>query len=441
VAGLLEIEAFEVRRRDWAVRLPALRLDAGQVAALFAPSGAGKTTLLAALFGLLDRGDATVAGSVCWRGVPWGSLPAAERRRQLRQEIVFLAQDAPSALDPLAPIGRQIADATGAALPAVVATLQELGVEPSRQVCGRLPHQVSGGEAQRVLLAIACLRRPALVVADEPSASLDDESYAELVRQLRRLVVRGAAALLATHDGRLLRDLEARALVGTDGVFAAGTVGAEPWPASGSKTDVGTVPVLTATGVAVARAGRQVLHGVDLQLCRGEIVALVGASGAGKTTLARVLAGQLRPAAGAVVRPGRAQAVQLVPQDAFGSLTPGRSVASLVDETAANGDLDRVASRLHLDAAALARAAGQLSGGERRRAAILRAVTVRPDVLVLDEPTSGLDRATAVQVMRSVLELQRDRGMAILLITHDRELAQAVAHRVLALRGGRLCAP
>lgn len=440
VSVLLEVEGLVVRRRSgWSVGIPRLRVDRGQVVALHGPSGIGKSTALAGLFDLTDGRDTTVDGIVRWRGDAWRDLVGPSQRRELRQQIVFLVQDAAAALDPLLPIGRQIVQASGSDAARVVAMLTGLGVADGEALCRRLPHEVSGGEAQRALLAIAFLRQPALVVADEPSASLDAKAQGELRAQLRTLVQGGCGLLLATHDHALARDLGASVLVARDGAFVAGEVAATPWPAHGHEPDVGRVPLLAAENVRVSLRGRKVLDGIDLAVHRGEVVALVGASGAGKTTLARVLTGHRRPDAGTVRRPGRAHAVQLVPQDAFASLTPGRSLASLLAETGGSADVGGLGSRLQLADAVLQRDATQLSGGERRRAALLRAMTVRPDVLVLDEPTASLDRDTAVAVMHTVLELQRERGMGILLITHDDELARAVAHRVVTLRGGVLC--
>jgi peptide/nickel transport system ATP-binding protein len=441
VQPLLAVEGFVVQRaHGFAAELPTLQLPPGGVAALYGPSGCGKTSVLHGLFGLLRSEDVTTRGLVRLLGRDFAAAAPAERAHVRRHDLAFLVQDAHAALDPLQPIGQQIAQATFRSEADAAQALADLGVHDAAALCQRLPHQISGGQAQRVLLAIAFLRAPALVIADEPSASLDGGSYAELLAHLRRLIANGSAVLLATHDHRLLRDLAADVYAAQDGRFVPGNAQELSWPIRPEGHGLGSVPVLAAHGVRVAFGSRTVLDGVDFELRRGEIVAVTGESGAGKTTLARVLAGHRTPDAGRVAGPGRATAVQLCCQDATGSMTPGRTLRSLVAEAKAPFfDLDRTAAALRLDPAVADRDAARMSGGERRRATLLRALAVQPDVLVLDEPTASLDRQAAVAVLESLLALQRSRGLALVLVTHDQDLAVAVAHRILAVQGGRLC--
>jgi peptide/nickel transport system ATP-binding protein len=438
--AILEVEQFSVRRaQGFAVELPHLSLLSGKVAALYGPSGCGKTTLLHGLFGLLRGADVHTQGAVRVLGRDFGTALLTERSHVMRHDLAFLAQDAHAALDPLQPIGQQIAQATLRSAADAAAQLANLGVQDAAAVCRRLPHQISGGQAQRVLLAIAFLRAPSLVIADEPSASLDGGSYGELLVHLRRLFDQGSAMLLATHDVRLLRDLDAAVYTATEGRFLPGKADTLAWPQRAEGAAIGSVPVLAARDLGVAYGERRVLDGADFRLHRGEIVAVIGESGAGKTTLARVLAGHRAPDRGTVDRPPRATAVQLCCQDAFASLTPGRSLASLVAEAKAPFfDLERAAATLRLARGAEHRSAGHLSGGERRRAALLRALAVQPDVLLLDEPTASLDRRAAIAVLESLLELQQSRGLAMVLVTHDHELAKAIAHRTVAVEDGKV---
>ncbi|MFO1078739.1 MAG: ATP-binding cassette domain-containing protein [Planctomycetota bacterium] len=436
---MFEVRGFAAERQGgFRVAIPELALGAGEVLALYGPSGGGKTTMLRAMFGLGDRGLAT-RGDVRFRGEELLAASAPARRHLLRHGIVFLAQDAQSALDPLQAVGRQIEQATECRPAEAVAMLAELGIDDAAALARRLPHAISGGQAQRVLLAIAFLRRPALVVADEPSASLDGGSYAELLARLRALLSGDRAVLLATHDHRLLGDLAARVHVLVDGAFVPAAAEAAPWPGRAGDSGIGSAALLSARGLCVRYGARVVLDRVDFTLRRGEVVAIVGESGAGKTTLARVLAGHLAPDAGTIDTPPRRTALQLCCQDASSSLTPGRPIRSLLAE-AANPffDAEVVARDLRLDPAALDRPVERLSGGERRRVSLLRALSVHPDVLILDEPTASLDRLAAIAVLEAVYAQQRLRGLALVLVTHDLDLANAVADRVLTVVDGRL---
>ena len=188
-------------------------------------------------------------------------------------------------------------------------------------------------------------------------------------------------------------------------------------------------------GVKKSFEDRCVLRGVDLEVAQSEVVAVVGPSGCGKTTLARILVGELAPDAGDV---RGARGAQLLSQDAYASLTPGRTVRSLLDETAVPGfDVLAEAASLGLTPVHLGKSAERLSGGERRRAALLRALSVGPPLLILDEPTASLDRARALDIMNLLIEVQRRRGLACLWVTHDLPLAHSFAHRVLQMRDGR----
>ncbi|HLQ37778.1 MAG TPA: ATP-binding cassette domain-containing protein, partial [Planctomycetota bacterium] len=420
---ILQVTDFRLARADgWSVALPSLQLRGGDVAALYGPSGCGKTSALLGLFGL-QAAAFRRHGRVELLGEKWHELAASSRRQHLRHTAAYVLQDGHSLLDPLQPVGQQIIDATAAAPASVRGALKAMGIAHAGEVVQRLPHQISGGQAQRVLLAIAWLREPQLLLADEPTASLDGDNFADVVARLQRLCRTGrTAVLLATHDDRLLRALDARVLECRDRAFVPGRMSPADWPQR-ERRPVDTLPLLSARGVSVAFGEHQVLDGVDLELRRGEVVALVGESGAGKTTLARVLAGHRPPDQGSIVGPRRREAVQLLFQEPLASLTPGRTITSLLDETQAPYlDLPALAHDIGLAPERLSRTAAELSGGERRRAALLRALSVNPDVLVLDEPTASLDRRAAIAVIKMLLTVQRQRDVGMLLITHDLSL-------------------
>jgi peptide/nickel transport system ATP-binding protein len=440
MASPLQVRGLVVRSpAGAAIAAPAFDVAAGGAVALVGPSGCGKSTLLAAALGVLRRPGWTVDGAIAADGEDVGGWPAERRRRWLAERVAFLPQDPHAALDPLQPIGRQIAEATGQGRDECVRMLGWLGVVEPAAVAARVPAQVSGGQAQRALLAIAFLRQPTLCVVDEATAHLDEATAADVTARLQVLQRNGCGVLLATHDARLADALGAAVLRCEDGVFAPRAAEPAVWPVRAPVA--GDAPdVLVARDVTAGWRGEPVLQDCGLRVGRGEVVAVVGPSGCGKSTLLRALAGQLPLRAGAVERPSRRAAVQLVAQDAFASLTPGAPLRALLAEASSPGfDVVAAAAALALPAAALDRSREQLSGGERRRAALLRALAVQPEVLLLDEPTASLDRATAIQVVAAALQLRRERGTAIVLATHDLELAAAVADRVFALRGGKPC--
>lgn len=420
------------------LRLPELCLARGAAAALFAPSGGGKTTLLLAACGLLCRSGWRVEGRALVLGEDLLAAGPQRAHELRRQAMAVLPQDAAAALDPLQRVWPWLMQATAAPPQALAAALLRLGLPEPATLASRLPQAISGGEAQRVLLAVALLRTPAVVVADEPTANLDPDNRVRVQAALRELLHRGCAVLLASHDAALLQAINAAVLAPAGDAFVPARLPPAAWPSG---------PVAPATGDVVLRLrsvrhgyGRStVLDGVDLELRAGEIVAIVGASGAGKTTLARIAARRLAPSAGSVEGPADPRSVQLLGQDAFGSLTPGRALGRMLAEAAVPGfDAIAGAHAVALPPSALTRPRERLSGGEQRRAALLRALAVAPAALVLDEPMSALDHAAAMAVVDTLLELRAGRRIALLLVTHDLELAAAIANRTLLLREGRL---
>ena len=437
---VLAVSAFAVARGGRSYRLPRLELGTGGAAALFGPSGSGKTTLLEGLLGLGSLVASQVMerqGDILFLGRPWPAPGTAAWRSLLRTDLLYLPQNAASALNPFERVGAQVTrwsnheeEATRRAF----SRLELQGLE------SRFPHELSGGQAGRVLLALALARAPRLLVLDEPTANLDRATATLVLTVLAGMQAeRGTAVLVASHDRNVREALGAELLVAEAGAFVPASRSARGW-STAPVLPVTESPVLTARQVWFRRGDQVVLQDVALEVRRGEIVALLGPSGAGKSTLARILAGLLHPTSGTVERPTSPHAVQLLFQDAFASLTPRRSVAKLLAETARSDfDTAHVSRDLGLSEAVLLRAREALSGGEMRRAALLRALSVNPEVLLLDEPTASLDEESARALIAEILRLQRERGLSVLLITHDEELARAVAARVIRLEGGHLC--
>ncbi|MFF9489542.1 ABC transporter ATP-binding protein [Streptomyces sp. NPDC014676] len=502
-APLLTVEGLTVRRAlDGATVLPpvGLRVGPGQVLAVTGVSGAGKSTLLRALLDVLPDGLHRAAGTVRWRGaaVP----PGRAARRWRRARCGWLAQDPGAALNPLWRVDRLIGEEfTGdpAARARRVETLmRRLGLPPG--LASRRTGELSGGQAQRVALARALCADPELLVLDEPTSALDRATADLVAEEVRsRRGSPGRCVVLVTHDARLAAELADRTLVlaagarpasGTDAGarHAARTTAAvrgrmtrAPWeeplrpaadpappragrpPRTAADPDPSPAPVLSARGLTLRTPdGTPLLDAGDLDLPAGGWLAVTGRSGSGKTTLLHALTGRRPPAAGQLLLHGRPlpagtrsrdrrmlRAVQLAGQDTVSELNPahtvGRAVArplKVFHGTTAAAGRERVRELLEavgLPAELAGRGPAELSGGQRRRVVLARALAAGPDVLLLDEPTAGLDPDSARLVL-DLLDRLRADGPAVLTVTHDAGTA-ARADRVLHLTGRRLAPP
>ncbi len=438
---VLSIRNLRVQRAGFQpLTLPELDLHAKEVVGLVGPSGCGKTTLLQGMLGLQESLQVEGSRSFCASSSPASAWPASNTeawRQILSQQVTYLMQDAKAALDPLQRVGLYLQMVTGQDRQACRDALLKLAMPDADRILRAYPHELSGGQAQRVLLAVAFLRRSPLLILDEPAVGLDPAAVQELLSCLQQLqAAQGTAILLTSHDATLLRELQARCLVCSEGSFVPGQNPTAQWPAF-TGPQAGPDAILQARGLGVQLGGRWILRSLQLSIQRAEVVAVVGPSGCGKTTLARVLAGHLPASEGQLQAPGN---VQLLFQDAFASLTPQRRMGSLLQETAVSAfNIADEAKELGLQPSHLQQTAATLSGGERRRMALLRALSVQPDLLILDEPTAFLDPEAALAVVQSLQKVLARQQPACLLITHDLELARQFAGRILAMEEGKLC--
>ena len=380
---------------------------------------------------------------------------------------------------------------------AAIELIAHTGIPEPERRAGAYPHQLSGGQRQRAMIAMALACEPKLLLADEPTTALDVSlrgQMLELLDDLRR--DHGMAVLLITHDLNLVRRFADRVAVmqhgrlveqgATESIFNAPE---HPYTrqlmASRPERDVveaaadaGATPALSAQGLRVVyptplpgirgwfRKGAFVaLQGADFAIAAGRTLGVIGESGSGKSTLAQAALGLLpRPqVAGQVQVSGRSwqgragadrplrRAVQVVFQDPFSSLSPRLTVEEIVGEglrvhapvmppAERSQRVGQALADVGLTQAAfpglLGRYPHEFSGGQRQRIALARALIVQPELLVLDEPTSALDVTIQKQVLGLLQQLQRERGLAYLLITHDVDVVRAMAHEVLVLKDG-----
>ncbi len=418
------------------------------------------------------------------------------------QDIAFVFQEPMTALNPLFTVGDQIAEVLqlkrgmlrDEAWFEVIRLLSDTGISEPQRRAHTYPHQLSGGQRQRVMIAMALACRPRLLVADEPTTALDVSLRGQILDLLDSLQQRyGMSVLLITHDLQAVRRFADRVLIMEKGqVVESGDVVHvlnHPQHAytqrlidSHTSRDVlayrADAPVVMQAkqiqvSYPVSRAGWRgwlgrgefvAVQALDFELRAGQTLGVMGESGSGKSSLALAALGLL-PFKGQLNIGGQAwsgrakqdlslrRKVQVVFQDPFSSLSPRMNVRELVSEGLRlhNPELDDLGClrRLLITLAAvgltesefpglLQRYPHEFSGGQRQRLAIARALVVDPQVLVLDEPTSALDVAIQKQVLELLQQLQRDRGLSYLLITHDVAVVRAMAHGVLIMHAGQV---
>ena len=412
-----------------------LRIDGG-VNLVSGPSGGGKSTLLRVFNGLVPHfhggrisGDAAIAGH----------RVASTPTRKLAQVVGFVFQD-PELQTVYAGVEREVAfGLENAAVPAadipgrIREALHEAG---ALHLAGRSMRTLSGGERQRVALASALAMRPGIVVLDEPTSQLDDEGSALVLEAVRRIASAGRTVVVSEHRLHGLIDVAAQ-VVSVDGgevsVIARPQARNERPQAPASAAAGEELAVLCAVTAGYPTA--TVLEGVDLNIRRGEVIALTGPNGGGKTTLLRVIAGLHRPQSGAIER--RARRIAYLPQNPAALLhrpTVRDEVRFTLDRAHSTDSPERILGELDLRHVA-GRYPRDLSSGERQRAAVAAVLAGSPDLVLLDEPTRGMDAAARASLVRVVNGL-RDRGAAVVIATHDADLRAAVAQRTLTVRGG-----
>ena len=468
-----------------AVRGVSLTLEPGEILGIAGESGCGKSTLASTVLRLLPD-TATIGGQVLLDGedvleMSWGRLRAV---RWAGASLVF--QGALHSLNPVQRIGDQIAEpirlhGTAADVDArVTSLLSQVGLPASR--ARSYPHELSGGQRQRVMIAMALACEPSLIIADEPTTALDVMVQAQVLDLLVGLVRDlGMGMVLISHDLGVLGTTCDRVAV----MYAGEVVEEGPalevfdrpqhehtralaaaFPRIGDAQArhvvndvITTPPMLGARDLRVVFAGRiRAVDGVDLDVAAGEIVALVGESGCGKTTLARTLLGLEKPTSGQVLFEAKPldyrrlkdyrRQVQLVLQDPLGALNPRHTVYDAVAEGLrvhkVAGDEEALVAEA-LSKAGLRppetyflRYPHELSGGQRQRVVIAGALALQPRVLIADEPVSSLDASVRGEILALLQRLRAELGLTVLVVTHDLGLAWNIADRVAVMYLGRI---
>lgn len=497
---LLELRGLSVRFHTPegivdAVKSVDLDVRPGEIHGLVGESGSGKSATCLAVMGLLGP-RAEVAGHIGFAGQHIGANATSLRGRG----IGMIFQEPRASLDPVFTVGHQLREVLAQHRPelsrrAVVAEaamlLRHVGLpEPERQM-RVYPHELSGGMAQRVAIALALAGGPRLLLADEPTTALDVTVQAQVLDLLLRLRNEaGLAVVLVTHDLGIVAQYADRVSVMRAGevveqatvhaLFAQPThaytrqlLDALPRATDSTSNATSATKLLRVDGLTRSFAqrrrlfrrttpGLRAVDGVSFDIAPGETLALVGESGCGKSTTALMVAGLLGRTAGRIEFEGQELAdttatqrralrrkLQIVLQDPGEALDPRLSCGTQVEEpllihrAGGNREQRRDLVRDTLQSVGLEpwimdRRPHEVSGGQRQRVSIARALVLQPRMLVLDEPTSALDMSIQAQVIDLLMRLQHERQLAYLFISHDLRTVQRIAHRVAVVYLGRI---
>ncbi|WAC68728.1 dipeptide ABC transporter ATP-binding protein [Microbacterium sp. SL75] len=455
----------------------------GECVAIVGESGAGKSLSARALLGLVPEGLSWSTEALEIDGASAQSLTERDWRRLRGRRIALVSQDALVSLDPLRRVGAEVAEPIrihepavrgGALVGRVHDSLRRVALPEPERRARQYPHELSGGLRQRALIASALSATPAVLVADEPTTALDATVQARVLALLRRIADDGVAVVFISHDLGAVARVADRVVVMHEGRVVETGVTAEVLAsprdpvtrelvAAVSHEPLGRAPradapIFTAEGITKRFGERVAVDDVSFEVRRGRTLAVVGESGSGKTTLARLAVGVTRADAGrlrfverdwtpGVARGADRRRVQLVQQNPWGALDPRWSVGRTLAEAAAAGGVPRAARRsavaalldeVGLSPAFARRRPAQLSGGQRQRVAIARALAVSPDLLVLDEPVSALDASVRAKILERLLDLQRERDLAMIFVTHDLDVVAAIADDVIVMKDGRV---
>ncbi len=469
-----------------------ITLKRGEILGLIGESGAGKSTIGLASMAYARAGCRITGGQITINGVELRASTAAARRNFRGKSIAYIAQSAAASFNPAMKLMDQVCEApvlhgvmSRAEAETYAKTLFAKLQLPSPETFGeRYPHEVSGGQLQRAMAAMAMSCRPDIIVLDEPTTALDVTTQIEVLALLRDLIREfGTAGLYITHDLAVVAQIAHRIMVLRHGKMVE--VGSAKQILEAPRTAYATAlvnerrsatttplidppahaePLLSVSDVEAGyRPGTTVVRNINISLARGETLAVVGESGSGKSSLARVVAGLLPRRAGDVRLAGQSLApvmgarprdvlrrLQMVHQMPDTALNPRQTLQEIIgrpmtlffnkSDSQVRTKVADLLTHVGLPADFAQRRPGQLSGGQKQRVCIARALAAEPDLIICDEPTSALDPLVAEEVLKLLRTLQEDLGLAYMFITHDLGTVRRIAHRTAVMLKGEIIA-
>lgn len=466
----------------------------GEMVALIGESGSGKTTIALSAMGYARPGCRIAGGRVHLGGTEVTALEGRDLADLRGRRVAYIAQSAAASFNPSRTIMTQVVEsalihrtATRAqAEDKARALFRALALPDPDHVGDRYPHQVSGGQLQRLLAAMALITDPDLVIFDEPTTALDVTTQIEVLKAFKAVVrERGTTGLYVSHDLAVVAQVADRVIVLRDGtirevgetaaLIAAPQDGytrsllaaAEPMPRAMTPPHETPTPLLEVSGLTAGYGGLRpdgvpripILTDVGFRIKRGSTLGVIGESGCGKSTLARVIAGLMPAARGGIKLDGQPLApsldrrsreelrrIQIVFQMADTALNPALTIAGSLGRPltfyhglrgdALNRRVAQLLDLVHLPAALADRKPAELSGGQKQRVNLARALAAEPDLILCDEVTSALDTVVAAAVLDLLVELRRELGVSYMFISHDLKTVRAICDDIMVLYAG-----
>lgn len=481
----LHVEGFSDERWHPIVRGVDLALKRGEVLGLIGESGAGKSTIGLAAMGYAKPGCRITKGSILFDGIDLLAISETGRRRLRGSRIAYVAQSAAASFNPAHRLLDQTVETVVAhgiasrekANRSAVDLYRRLQLPDPETIGFRYPHQVSGGQLQRAMTAMAMACHPDLIVFDEPTTALDVTTQVEVLASIRNIVEEfNTAAIYVTHDLAVVAQMADRIMVLRHGltVEEAETrqMLASPsqeytrtlWAVRKlAKPEVPADDYLLTIDNVTAAYGRavKVLQDVSIKVPRGRTVAVVGESGSGKSTLARVVTGLLPPLSGSISFAGQTlsktlktrpkeilRRIQMIYQMPDNALNPRQTVEEVIARPlefylglqGAQRDrrIDELMHMVEMSETYLDRLPAELSGGQKQRVCIARALAADPELVICDEITSALDQIVQEEILKLLMRLQRDLGMSYIFITHDIATVRAIADEIVVMHQGKV---
>jgi len=491
---LLKIRGLKIEGKSDEVWNPIvngidLDLKKGEVLGLIGESGAGKSTVGLAAMGFTRDGCRISGGTVDFDGVDLVTASAAVKRNMLGKRIAYVAQSAAASFNPAHRLIDQHTEAPTQHRLRPKAESELDGMELYRRlrlpdpdhIGFRYPHQVSGGQLQRAMTAMAMSCRPDLIIFDEPTTALDVTTQIEVLAAIRDIVEQfDTAAIYITHDlavvaqmadrikvllrGDEVEEAETRAMLSapredyTKSLWAVRSFQRPAKPAISARA----TPIVSLKNVSAAYGKSPVLFDVAFDIHAGRTVAVVGESGSGKSTTARCITGLLPPSQGHIEFNGEAlpldyrkrskdqlRQVQMIYQMADTALNPRSSIGDIIGRpvqfysgltgSAKRKRVEELLAQIELEPEQyIDRLPSELSGGQKQRIGIARALAAEPQFIICDEVTSALDQLVAEGILKLLAQLQDDLGLSYMFITHDLATVRAISDEVVVMKDGRV---